>query len=121
MDHLEEALRQALRREAAPADFAGRALARSASPTPKAFHWADVRTWVRPHALRWAAASAVTMALLLGLQFNAERRRRAQGELAKQQMLTALRITADKVERAHRKVQQVTTLAEATGKTVNSI
>ena len=50
---------------------------------------------------------ALTLVLLAGVQYTAEQRRRAEGEAAKEQVLTALRITADKLEYTREKVQQV--------------
>ena len=99
MNRLEDTLRQALRREEAPDGFAERVLARVASPVAKPGPW----VW-----LRWAVAASLPLVLLLALQYNTERRRRAEGELAKAQMLTALRITADKLEYAREKVLRVT-------------
>jgi hypothetical protein len=111
MNRLEETLRQALRREEPPEGFAQRVLARVASPAPAPGPW----VW-----LRWAVAAALPLVLLLAFQYNAERRRRAEGERAKTQMLTALRITADKLEYAREKVLRVTSRG-AEMKPANSI
>ncbi len=111
MSRLEETLKQALRREEPPYGFTQRVLTRAASPAPRPGPWA----W-----LRWALAAAVPLVLLLTVQYNAERRRRAEGELAKTQMLTALRITADKLEYAREKVLRVTSRGAAL-KPANSI
>ncbi len=106
MDRLEDALKQALRRQDAPDELTRRILARDARTRTA---WRD---WFRLPSLRWAAAVAGVMVLLLGVQYNAERRRRAEGEAAKAQMLIAFRITADKLEYARLKIQQVTTGGE---------
>jgi hypothetical protein len=103
MSRLEETLKQALRREEPPAGFAGRVLARVTPPAPQPMAW-----------MRWAFAAALPLVLLMAFQYNAEQRRRAEGEAAKAQMLTALRITADKLEYAREKV------AKATGREVES-
>ena len=104
MNRLEETLKQALRREEPPDGFAERVLARLESPAARPGLWA----WLRSPGLRWALAATLSLVLLLAFQYNAERRRRAEGELAKAQMLTALRITADKLEYAREKVSRVT-------------
>jgi len=104
MDRLEDALREALRRKQAPEGFAERVLARQSTPA----RWDRFRFWLDPPSLRWAGAAALTLVLLAGIQYSAERRRRAEGEAAKQQILTALRITADRVEYTREKVVRAT-------------
>jgi hypothetical protein len=104
MNRLEETLKQALRREEPPDGFAERILARLEPPAARPGVWA----WLRSPGLRWALAATLPLVLLLAFQYNAERRRRAEGERAKAQMLTALRITADKLEYAREKVSRVT-------------
>ena len=107
MDRLEDALREALRRKAPPEGFAERVLARHAAPAPKPGPWEAFRLWFQLPSPRWAAAAALTVVLLAGYQYTVEQRRRAQGEAAREQVLLALRITADKVEYARAKVQRV--------------
>jgi hypothetical protein len=111
MDRLENALREALRRKAPPEGFAERVLARHVAPAPKPGAWEAFRLWFQFPSLRWAAAAALTIVLLAGFQYTAERRRRAQGEAAKEQVLMALRITADKLDYTRAKVQQAANLA----------
>ena len=106
MDRLEDALREALRRKQAPEGFAERVLERRAAPGP----WGWLRSWFEPPALRWAGAAALSLVLLAGYQYTAERRRRAQGEAAKEQVLVALRITAEKLEYTRAKVQRAASL-----------
>ena len=103
MDRLEDALREALRRKQPPEGFAERVLARRAS----AGAWDRFRAWFEIPSLRWAGAAALTLVLLAGIQYSAEQRRRAEGEAAKEQVLTALRVTADKLEYTREKVRQV--------------
>ena len=112
MNRLEEALKQALRREEAPDGFAERVLARVASPVAKPGPW----IW-----LRWALAATLSLLLLATFQYNTERRRRAEGELAKAQVVTALRITAEKLEYTREKVVRATNRGPAAGRPVNSI
>jgi len=108
MDRLEDALREALRRKEAPEGFAERVLARRAAPRPGP--WEAFRLWFQPPSLRWAGAAALTLVLLAGFQYTAEQRRRAEGEAAKEQVLMALRITADKLEYTRARVQQAANL-----------
>jgi hypothetical protein len=108
MDRFEEALKQALHRREAPEGFAQRVLARAADPPVAASFWDTCRGWFRLPALRWSAAVAMTLVLMFGVQYAAEQRRRAQGELARQQVLTAMRITAGKLDRARSMVLQAT-------------
>ena len=102
MDRLEDALKQALRRQDAPEELTRRILAPEVAARPA---WRD---WFRLPNLRGAAAVVGVMMMLLSVQYNAERRRRAEGEEAKTRMITALRITADKLEYARLKIQRVT-------------
>ena len=112
MNRLEEALRQALGREEAPVGFTERVLARVASPAAKPGPW----VW-----LRWALAATLPLLLLVTLQYNSERRRRDEGERAKAQVVTALRITAEKLEYTREKIARATNRGPAAGRPVNSI
>ena len=103
MNRFEDDLKRALRREQAPAGFAGRVLARQAAPAPKARLW---------FSLRWAAAAALAVALMTVFQYGVQQRQRDRGELAKAQMLIALRITADKLEYTREKVVRLTSGGE---------
>jgi hypothetical protein len=102
MNRLEEALKQALRREAAPEGFAERVIARAAASDRGA------RPWSWPYLLRWTAAAAVPAAILLVVQVNTEQRRRAEGEMARARVMAAMRITANSLESAREKVVRAT-------------
>ncbi len=102
MERLEEALRQALRRQDAPEDLTRRILA---IPVARRASWRD---WFRLPSLRWAVAAAAVLVLLLGVQHRAEEQRRERGEAAKRQMMMALQITAGKLEFAKQRIQKVT-------------
>lgn len=92
MDRLEESLKRALARKEPPEGFAQRVAARAASP--------PARAWLPP---RWIAAAAmVVMAVGGGLAY-----RRHQGEMAKEQVMTAMKITAVKLNRIQAHVQEV--------------
>jgi hypothetical protein len=92
MDRLEESLKCALARKEPPPGFAGRVAARAAAG-PAA----------RRHMPRWAAAAAVVVAMVGGgLAY-----RQHQGEVAKEQVMTAMKITAVKLHRIQAHVQEV--------------
>ena len=55
----------------------------------------------------WAAAIAATVLLAAGLEFEHERRLRAQGELAKQQVMLALQITGSKLHYIKEKIHVI--------------
>jgi hypothetical protein len=93
MSRLDDELKHALRREAPPPGFAGRVLAQ-----------VDSRRNRRPW---WAAAIAAGVLLAGGLEFEHQRRVRAQGELAKQQVMLALRITSNKLQFVKEKIHAI--------------
>lgn len=92
MDRLEESLKSALARKEPPPGFAGRVAARAAATrAPRSF------------APRWVAAAAVVvMAVGSGVAY-----RRHQGEMAKEQVMQAMKITAVKLHRIQAHVQEV--------------
>jgi hypothetical protein len=87
MDPLEQQLKQAFARVDAPAGFAGRVSAVSRPPV-----------WRSP-AL---AAGLMLLAVGGGLAW-----RRHQGEVAREQVMTAMRITAGKLNRIHTHIREV--------------
>ncbi|MFB3779461.1 MAG: hypothetical protein ACE141_17720 [Bryobacteraceae bacterium] len=112
MNRLEEVLRQALRREEAPPGFAERVLARLPEKPARPAPW----IW-----LRWALAATLCALLLVTVQFDTERRRHAEGERAKAQVLTALRIAAEKFEHTRAKVIRVTSRGQGAERPASSI
>jgi hypothetical protein len=100
-------LKEALRRVEPPAGFAERTLARI---PPQSQGWMPrVVALFRMPALRWATVGAVIVCLLIAgwVQQEHARRVRAEGEIAKAQLIEALRITSVKLNTARRKVQDV--------------
>ena len=89
---LEEQLKEALARKAAPDGFAERVAAR-----------ARERQMTRSSAPRWAAAAAVLVMLAGG----GVAYRHHQGEVAKEQVMTAMKITAVKLHRIQTHVLEV--------------
>ncbi|HTY64337.1 MAG TPA: hypothetical protein VMG30_18955 [Acidobacteriota bacterium] len=102
MNRLENELRNAMRREEPPEGFAGRVLARTQETKQGA--WTGI---FASRSLRWALAGAMCLALAVaGIEHKRAQDERARGEAAKQQLMLALRITADKLQIAQEKVQQ---------------
>jgi hypothetical protein len=93
MDRLEESLKHALARKDPPAGFAEKVAAR-ATAKPPTHGWMPQR-WV-------AAAAVVMMAAGGGMAY-----RRHQGEMAKEQVMQAMKITAVKLHRIQVHVQEV--------------
>lgn len=108
MDRFEEALKQAMRRQEAPEGFAANVLRMAARPPARRGVWESLRGWLRIPVLRWSAAAAMALLLMFSVQHAAEQRRRAEGERARQQVLTAVRITAGKLDDARNKVLRAT-------------
>jgi hypothetical protein len=105
MSRLDDALREALRREDPGPDFAREVLARAAAARPKQSWWRALASGFRPPLVRWATAGVLACALLAtGLEYRRERHQRAEGEAAKQQLVLALRIAGVKLHVAQEKV-----------------
>ena len=105
---LEDALRNALRREDAPQGFALQVLARVRQ---NATHEARRASWLTVFSqplVRWAAVAAVAVCLLVGsMYYRNLQRQRAEGEAAKQQLMLALRIAGNKLQLAKSKVNEI--------------
>jgi hypothetical protein len=103
MDHFEEQLRTALRREEPGANFSTSVLARLAEEKDRLAWWR-----LRRPQLRLAIAMALLVAVLgLGLYRYEQQRQRAAGRAARQQVMIALRIAGAKIHLAQTKVQHV--------------
>jgi hypothetical protein len=109
---LEDALRNALRREDAPEGFALKVLAR-AQHQNSAAQEAQRASWLSIFSqplLRWSAVAAVTICLVVGgIYYRNLQRQRAEGEAAKQQLMLALRIAGSKLQLAKEKVNEINT------------
>jgi hypothetical protein len=95
-EDFEQELRAALRREAAPADFAAKLERRLPAPI-----------WRRPAV--WAIAAAVLFAALLPpavLEYRRERQ--AQALEARRELIVALRITNVKLRQTKERVERAT-------------
>jgi hypothetical protein len=93
MSRLDDELKIAMRREDPPPGFAERVLAR-----------AERRRTARPW---WGAAIAAMVLLAAGAEFEHQRRVRAEGEQAKQQVMLALRITGSKLHYIKEKIHVI--------------
>lgn len=94
MNRFEDELRAALGRRDPPAGFAERVMARI-DPPPQ-----------RLSRARWWAVAAVAASLLVGIALPSYREHR-RGQEAKEQVLLALHITAEKMAVAQTKVEQL--------------
>jgi phosphopantetheinyl transferase (holo-ACP synthase) len=104
MNELDDELRRVLRREDPPPGFAERVMRRVETRQPE--QRMDV---ARPSVMRWAAAAMLVAALGGGLQYRAvqQQRERIRGEAAKEQVMKALRITADKLQVVQSAVKEI--------------
>ncbi len=104
-NRLDEALRQALRREDPGPEFTARVLARAAAEREKRRWWEAFG--VRP--MKWAAAGALATLLVVGgtLEHYREQRVQAEGQAAKEKLMLALRIAGGKLNLARQKVQEL--------------
>lgn len=100
---LEQALRDALRREAAPEGFAERVLARAFPVRPETH---ERRGWRRTSAFRWSAAAALVVVLLAGTALI-HRQYVIRGERARDQLMLALRITGSKLHLVQQQLAQI--------------
>jgi hypothetical protein len=111
MKRLDDELKEALLRQEAPHGFADQVLTRAAQQGPRLFKpvWRD--SWWRVFAqplIRWAAASAVLAALVMGgAHYRSVQRERVAGEAAKERLVLALRIAGSKLRLAKTKVGEI--------------
>ncbi len=105
MSRLEDELRNALRPQQPPAGFADRVLTRLYAEGSRPPHW-----WQPVFAPFWRRALAGALACLIlvgGFFLHHEQQRRREGEIAKEQVTLALRITGTKIHRAQQMVRQI--------------
>lgn len=121
MNRLENELRSALRREEPSPDFTDRVMTRINSLPAKSEHekrekidWlAKIIAIFEPFQMKWAMAAAMALLMLFaGLSLHRYRENQrmlaemAEGERARQQVLLAMKLTSEKLNFAHRKVQR---------------
>lgn len=106
MSRLEDELRNALRRQEPPADFADRVM-RSVAAQPPPRRREGLLAMLRWKPMRWVAAAAMALVVVGGIQHHREQQARIQGELAKERLLLALRITGSKLQIAREGIQRI--------------
>ena len=107
MSQLEDELKSALRRREPAEDFTQRVLQRMAHPAPRSW-WDELVILLRPPRLQWVVASVVILVVpFAALEYRHERQVRAQGEIAKQQLILAMRIAGAELHRAQQQVQRI--------------
>jgi hypothetical protein len=121
MSRFDDELKRALHREEPGPDFTDRVMSRvaglqkrekSREKTGRLRRFAE---FFQPHRMKWAAAGAMAILLLiagLGVHRRRENERRrlaeiAEGQRAKEQVLLAMRIASEKLNIAKKKVHEV--------------
>ena len=110
MNRLEDELKNFLKRKEPPAGFTDRLLERiSAPPSPRSGGWQKLLSLFAPPKVRWVSAGILACLLVaFGLsQYRSYRRVRAEGELAKTQLMLALQIAGNKLNFAQKKVLEI--------------
>jgi hypothetical protein len=112
MTPLDDELRNLLKRQEPPEGFAERVLTRlQTAPLERNLLRRTVDWWRRP-ALRWAAALAACLLVMVGVaRYQHQQRVRAQAEQASREAMLALRITSVELEAALERAQRVTVQA----------
>jgi len=107
MSRFDDELREALKRVDPPDGFSERVLARVAEERAKPSLIERFRRALWAPRMRWAAVGALSLAILAGVQHQRAVEQRARGEQAKEQVLLALRITAEQIQTAERGVRKL--------------
>jgi ElaB/YqjD/DUF883 family membrane-anchored ribosome-binding protein len=100
--NLEDGLRDALRREPAPVDFAAKVLARTVVSPIRALPW-----WRRPVTLA-LAAGLILGALIPTAMFEYQQREERRALAARNQLMAALAITRTRLQQAKARIQRQT-------------
>jgi hypothetical protein len=95
----EKALRDSMRRQPAPQDFAAKVL-------EKAGHAKKTRTWLQRPLTFALAAAVAAIAIVPAVLVEHERREQERGLQAKRDLLTALAITRTQLQHAREKIQR---------------
>lgn len=108
MSKLENELKKALRREMPPEGFTERVLVRAAAEQGRRPRWERFYGFFHLSRMRWAISlAAVLVVLFAGLRYERQRRIAIEGEQAKQQVLLALKITAEQLRGVEKSIQQL--------------
>lgn len=106
-ERLHELLRESLRREDAPPDFAAKVLAKAPAPKMVVIPKLPKSWWRRPATFALAAALA-GMVIIPTVIVEQHRREQERGLKAKQDLMTALAITREQFGEAKVKLRQTT-------------
>ncbi len=108
MSRLDDALREALRRQDPGPEFTARVLTAAAAAQPKQSWWRALVAAFHPARVRWATAAALACLIVAGagLEYRHEQEER-QGLRAKEQLVLALRIAGTKLNQTRAHVQQL--------------
>lgn len=102
MNDFEDSVRNALRREAAPPDFAVNVLAKVRAPKVIA-----LPLWRRP--VVWAMAAGVSLAAIVpSAALEYQRRREVQALEARRELFIALALTRTKLQQTRERIQRTT-------------
>ncbi len=104
-DELEQSIGRALRREPAPPGFADRIFARTTRRQKLTAWWTGL---FHSPALSWSLGMIVLIGTITGTHVWTLHRERIDGQHAKQQLMFALKITANKVQFAERRLRPET-------------
>jgi hypothetical protein len=102
-EEMEQALRESLRRSAAPSDFAAKVLAKTRQPAR-----GSRMSWLRRPFTLALAAALMAVAIIPAVVLDYQRRETAKGLKAKQDLLMALAITRDQLRHARSEVRKNT-------------
>jgi hypothetical protein len=121
MNRLEEELRNSLARKEAPAGFAERVTGRIGARAPRKQSGGKRLSLFQLPKVAWAAVGVVTcLTVTIGIvQYRGYQKTRAQGELAKNQLMLALKIAGTKLSFAQRKVLEMHSRAVPAGRSGN--
>jgi hypothetical protein len=107
---LEDELRSLLRRKEPPAGFTERVLSKVQTAPARRAAWRErlLSVFASPR-LRWAAGGALACIVLAvgGVRYRQYRRAKVEGEIAKEQVMVALRIASAKLNVALKQVREV--------------
>jgi hypothetical protein len=110
MKRLEDELRNALRRRQAPQGLAERVISRIGVQAPRGgSRWGKYASFFHLPKMVWCVVAVVTcLAVFLGIaQYRSYQKTRTEGELAKSQLMLALKITGQKLSFVQRKVLEI--------------
>jgi len=110
MNHLDDELRSALRREEPPQGFAERLMSRIAAAPVRPSRWERLLSALRLPGLPklgWVAAAVCLVLLGSALEYRRQQRVKAEGKAARAQVMLALRMASTKLNVALREAKLV--------------